>query len=144
VGDAVSMDDEHDFHDLIGVERKDWREGFVCLELDIQRRHLNRAGILHGGVLLALLDEAGGAAGVWCSIKGNRRWAVTVDLNCRFVGQSRDGRITVTGEIVSSGRTLYFAKSEARDSAGRLLAFGSSTHRWRRGSEKVEGMPKDA
>ncbi len=139
----MSMDDEHDFHDLIGVERRDWRDGLVRLELDIQRRHLNRAGILHGGVLLALLDEAGGAAGVWCSVKGNRRWSVTVDLNCRFVGQSHEGRISITGEVVSSGRTLYFAKSEARDSAGRLLAFGSSTHRWRRGSEKVEGVPKD-
>jgi uncharacterized protein (TIGR00369 family) len=137
----MGMDEQQDFHDHLGMQRTEWREGYVEIVLDVKPRHLNRGGIVHGGVLLSLLDEAGGAAGNWCSVKGNRRWAVTVDLNCHFVGRSSEGRVTVIGEVVSAGRTLYFAKSEARDSSGRLLAFGSSTHRWRRGSEKVEGLP---
>ena len=135
------MNDRPDFHDTLGMRRTEWREGFVQFVVELEPRHLNRAGIVHGGVLLSLLDEAGGACGNWCSVKANRRWAVTVDLNCRFVGQASGGQITITGEVVTAGRSLYFAKSEARDSTGRLLAFGSSTHKWRRGSERPEGVP---
>jgi len=40
----------------------------------------------------------------------------------------------VTGKVVGQGRSLYFVQSEVRDAHGALIAFGTSTHRWRRGS----------
>ena len=50
--------------------------------------------------------------------------------------------MSATGEVVSQGRSLYFTRTEVTDPAGRVLAYGSSTHKWRRGSESVEGMPQ--
>jgi hypothetical protein len=35
-------------------------------------------------------------------------------------------------------RTAVFGES------GRMVAFGASTHRWRKGSKRVEGVPPDA
>ncbi len=89
-----------------------------------------------------MLDEAGALCGVWCSVPGNRRWSVTVDLDCRFTGQAKDGRIFATGELVSRGRSLYFARTEIIDAHGRVLAYGASSHKWRRGSEVLEGVPR--
>ncbi len=51
------------------------------------------------------------------------------------------GRVIATGTLVSHGRSLYFARSEVLDEAGRVLAFGTSTHKWRRASENIEGSP---
>jgi uncharacterized protein (TIGR00369 family) len=119
----------------------EWRDGFARVALALQPKHLNRSGILHGGVLLTMLDEVGALAGCWCSVKGNRRSSVTVDLDCRFVGQAKAGQIIGTGEIVSHGRSIYFARSEIVDAEGRVLAYGASTYKWRRGSETVEGTP---
>ena len=131
-----------DFHDELGIELVEWREGFARIALALQPRHLNRSGILHGGVLLTMLDEAGALCGVWCSVSGNRRSSVTVDLDCRFVGQAKAGRVFGTGELVSHGRSLYFTRTEVTDVSGRVLAYGASSHKWRRGSETLEGSPK--
>jgi uncharacterized protein (TIGR00369 family) len=137
------MSETHeDFSTQTGVVRLEWREGLARIALDLQPRHLNRGGVLHGGVLMTLLDEAGALCGLWCSVAGNRRRSVTVDLNCQFTAQSRTGRVIATGTLVSYGRSLYFTRSEVVDESGRVLAFGTSTHKWRRGSETLEGMPQ--
>ena len=135
------MSDPENFHTLLGIERLEWREGFVRAALDILPMHLNWNGILHGGTLMTMLDEAGAMCGLWCSVAGNRRSSVTVDLDCRFVGQAKTGRIFATGALVSHGRSLYFTRVEVTDADGRVLAYGASSHKWRRGSETVEGSP---
>ncbi len=130
-----------DFGVSNGLTRIEWSEGLARIALDIEPRHLNRNGVLHGGVLMTLLDEAGALSGVWCSVPGNRRSSVTVDLNCHFTAPSRSGRVIATGRLVSHGRSLYFARAEVVDPNGQILAFSASTHKWRRGSEAVEGSP---
>ncbi len=135
------MSEQQDFGTSTGLKHLEWREGYVRIALDLEPRHLNRNGVLHGGVLMTLLDEAGALSGVWCSVPGNRRSSVTVDLACHFTNQSRSGRIIATGTLVSHGRSIYFARAEVLDEAGHVLAYGSSTHKWRRGSEAVEGIP---
>ena len=129
------------FHTLLGFERLEWRDGFVRIALDVLPKHLNWNGILHGGTLMTMLDEAGALCGLWCSVTGHRRWSVTVDLDCRFVGQAKAGRVFGTGELVSHGRSLYFTRVQVADADGRVLAYGASSHKWRRGSEGVEGAP---
>jgi uncharacterized protein (TIGR00369 family) len=138
----MAMAQRDDFHGQIGIEIMEWRDGFVRVALDLLPKHLNRAGILHGGVLLTMLDEAGALCGLWCSVQGHRRFSVTVDLDCRFVAQATAGRVIGTGDLVSHGRSLYFARAEIVDPAGQVLAYGSSTYKWRRGSEVVEGLPQ--
>ena len=131
------------FHDLLGMKLEEWREGYARLVCEIRPHHANRSGIVHGGVVLAMLDQAAAFAGLWCSVPGHVRKAVTVDLDCRFTGQVTEGRLIAEGRVASAGRSIFFARTEAFDAAGKMVAFGSSTHRWRKGSEKVEGMPPD-
>ena len=124
-----------DFHGQVGVELLEWREGFARIALDVQPKHLNRSGILHGGVLLTMLDEVGALCGIYSAERSGRRSSVTVDLDCRFVGQARGGRIFGTGELVSHGRSLYFTRTQVADADGRVLAYGASSHKWRRPEE---------
>ena len=135
------MTQRDDFHAQLGIELLEWRDGFARIALDVAPKHLNRSNILHGGVLLAMLDEVGALCGLWSGVPGQHRSSVTVDLDCRFVGQSRDGRIFATGEVVSHGRSLYFTRSQVVDGAGRILAYGASSHKWRKGSGPVDGEP---
>ena len=141
VGHPCAMTDRDDFHGQLGIELLEWRDGFARIALDILPKHLNRSHILHGGVLLTMLDEVGALCGVFCAVKGNHRSSVTVDLDCRFVGQSRSGRVFGTGELVSHGRSLYFTRTQVADAGGKVLAYGASSHKWRRGSETPEGAP---
>jgi uncharacterized protein (TIGR00369 family) len=133
------MDDLRGFashlSDLLGFTMLEWREGFARVRCAIHAHHLNRGGIVHGGVLMSLLDEAGAAAGVFAAARAERRHSVTVSLNCQFTGRAETGVMIATGEVVRAGRNLYFSRSDVRSETDELLAFGASTHRWRRSAE---------
>lgn len=132
------------FHGLLGIEMQHWEEGLARLVCTPGPQHANRSGIVHGGVMLSLIDQAAAYAGLWCSVPGNIRRAVTLDLDCRFTGQVAQGRLVAEGRVVTRGRNIFFCRTEVFDAAGTLVAFGASTHRWRAGSETAEGQPPGA
>ena len=133
------------FHDLLGLRLVEWRDGFARLVCETGPQHLNRSGIVHGGVLLAMIDQAASYAGLWCSVPGHVRRAVTLDIDSRFTGQVEAGqRLAAEARIVSRGRNIYFCRTEVFGPDGALVAFGASTHRYRRGSERTEGVPADS
>ncbi|HEY4250370.1 MAG TPA: PaaI family thioesterase [Roseomonas sp.] len=129
------------FHDLLGLGLAEWRPGFARMVCTIGPQHMNRSGILHGGVILALIDQSAAFSGLFCTVPGNVRRAVTVDLDCRFTGQVASGTIAAEGRVVSAGRSIFFCRTEVFDAEGRMVAFGASTHRYRKGSEVPEGVP---
>lgn len=129
------------FHDLLGLELAEWRAGFARMTCKLGPQHMNRSGIAHGGVILALIDQSAAFSGLHCTVPGNVRRAVTVDLDCRFTGQVSAGIVSAEGRVVSAGRSIFFCRTEVFDAEGRMIAFGASTHRYRRGSEVPEGVP---
>jgi uncharacterized protein (TIGR00369 family) len=132
------------FHDHLGIGVAEWRDGYCRLVCDTVGHHANRSGIVHGGVLLSLMDQAAAFAGLYCPHPGRVRRAVTLDLDCRFTGQAALGRrLSAEGRVVTAGRNVFFARTEIRDEAGTLVAYGSSTHRYREGSGDPAGVPEN-
>jgi uncharacterized protein (TIGR00369 family) len=118
------------FHDLLGFVMTEWSAGHCVIVCEADERHMNRNGFVHGGVLMALLDEAGAAAGVFVS-PGVARRSVTVDLNASFIGRAGAGRLMARGTMIGGGKQIFFCRSEVHDAAGKLVAAGTSTHRYR-------------
>ncbi len=131
------------YHAHLGVHLAEWRDGYARLVCDTEGHHANRSGIVHGGVLLSMIDQAGAFAGLFCPIPGRVRRAVTLDLDCRFTGQGAiGGRLSAEGQVMTAGRNVFFARTEVRDAAGTLIAYGASTHRYREGSADPAGVPE--
>ena len=131
------------FGAYLGLSVREWHDGAATIAYELADDHRNRSLIMHGGIVLMLLDEVGGLCGAWPSEPGGpRRRSVTVNLQTSFTGQVKSGRVLATGRIVSHGRSLFFCQSEVRDEAGNLVAFASSTHRWR--SVPAAGQPTSA
>jgi uncharacterized protein (TIGR00369 family) len=130
------------YHAHLGVALAEWRDGYARLVCDTAGHHANRSGIVHGGVVLSMIDQAGAFAGLFCTLPGRVRRAVTLDLDCRFTGQAAIGaRLSAEGRVVTAGRNVFFARTEVRDEVGTLIAFGASTHRYREGSGDPAGVP---
>jgi len=128
------------FQILLGYELVAWRAGHAELLLEIRPGHLNRAGVVHGGVYTTLLDTVMGFAGTFTPHAGRMRLAVTLQLSTCFAGQISEGVLRAVGWVVGGGRRIFFARGEVFDGAGRLLAFGEGTFRLRSGSESEEGV----
>jgi uncharacterized protein (TIGR00369 family) len=133
------------YHAHLGIAVAEWRDGYAKLVCDTAAPHANRSGIVHGGVILSMIDQAAAFAGLFCPFPGRVRRAVTLDLDCRFTGQAPIGtRLTAEGRVMTAGRNVFFARTEVFDAAGNLVAFGASTHRYRSGSGDPKGVPEGA
>jgi len=132
------------YADLLGYRLVAWEPDRAEVELLLEERHLNRSGLMHGGVLTSLIDAACGYAGTHCSVPGNIRGALTLQLSTQFVSAGRRGRrLTARGRKTGGGRSVFFAAAEVRDDEGRLVGRGEGVFRYRRGSESSEGLPAD-
>lgn len=121
------------FVDAMDFGTLEWTEDVVKRYIDIEPFHLNNSGVVHGGVILSLMDSASGRCGQYAPPGTPKVSSMTVTLNTSFVGQTRGGRLVATARKVSSGRSLYFTAVEVHNDAGELVATASGVHRWRAG-----------
>lgn len=129
------------YHTHLGVQVAEWRDGYARLVCNTVAHHANRSGIVHGGLLLSLIDQAAAFAGLFCPFPGRVRRAVTLDLDCRFTGQAKIGeRLTAEGRVVTAGRNVFFCRTEVFNVAGQMVAYSGSTHRYRAGSGDLNGV----
>jgi uncharacterized protein (TIGR00369 family) len=131
VASPIEQETFRGFNALLGFRMAEWRADYVRLEVTIEERHLNRSGIVHGGVLSTLLDAACGYAGIYPTEPGGApRRAVTLTLTTSYVGQSRTGVLSCIAVRRGGGRAVFIASAEVRDAAGALLAIGEGTYRY--------------
>ncbi|MBD3639637.1 MAG: PaaI family thioesterase [Marinobacter sp.] len=129
------------FHNLLGYRQVSWEENEAVIELELEPRHLNLGGVIHGGVLTSLLDIVLAQAGTYCPYPGRMRKAITLSLTTTFTGQCSEGVIRVTGRKRAGGTRIFNSTGEVHDDKGNLLAIGEGTFRIRSGSDKPEGVP---
>ena len=130
------------FQGLLGYRLALWEPDRAVIEYEVDAGHLNRSGVLHGGVLVTLLDTAAGYAGCHCAVPGRIRRTLTLSLTTNFVAPVRQGRLRVDGRRTGGGRRIFFAAAEARDDSGRLLAGAVGTFRYIGESGDAAGMPR--
>ena len=86
------------FNGLIGHEVVAWRPGFVEMSLKVRPELCNANGLLHGGVLMTLLDSASGFACTFNETATARRLSVTLAFTTQFIKAARGGDVlTILG-----------------------------------------------
>ena len=107
-------------------------EGVCVMSLSLEEKHMNPNGVVHGGVLTTLLDEATGHAIV--TIRGLEVMAeaphVTLDMSVSFLSGARVGdELVCEGRILRLGRSVAFAEAEVRRrGSDDLVAKGTFTY----------------
>jgi len=129
------------FQELLGYRLVRWEEGLAEMELHIERRHLNRAGVVHGGVLTTMLDTSMGFSATFCPFPGRVRRVVTLSLSTSFLGQARHGTLVATGRLRGGGRKIVSCTGEVRlRETGAVLAAAEGMFKYRTGSEHPDGV----
>jgi uncharacterized protein (TIGR00369 family) len=126
----------------MGAELTYWDAERVVIEMPVADLHLNGIGVVHGGVIGALIDTAGARAGIFCTVEGNRRSAMTVSLNVNLVGNVSEGVLITEARLRKAGKTIYVSSCDVHDGDGNLLATGEVVCRYARGSHLPEGVPE--
>ena len=83
-------------------------DGAVILAVRLARPHTNSRGMVHGGLIAALADNA---MGLSCGVKLGGSRLVTVGLSIDFVGTAQVGQwLAIETDVVKTGKTLCFAQ----------------------------------
>ena len=103
---------DNPFLDLVGPIYSNAEEGRIEIGLVTDDRHKNPGGVVHGGLLMTLMDNLMGAT-VFEVIKP--RYAATVSLNCDFLSVTNPGEwISGTGQVTRHTRSMVFVRGELR------------------------------
>ncbi|KAE9632756.1 hotdog fold thioesterase [Parasedimentitalea maritima] len=108
---------------LVGYRTQmDTRAGSCEVTLDLQPQHLNRIGVLHGGIVATLLDVVCGNTASAFFDRESHPNLVTVSLNISYVAAARSGPVIATAKATGGGRSIAYVNGELRDEEGALLA----------------------
>jgi uncharacterized protein (TIGR00369 family) len=89
--------------------------------------HYNPHGVLHGGVVMALLDSAMGHA-VAALIAPDGAFNAAAQMSVNFLEPIRTGTVVAHAKVRKRGKRLAVVEAEAVDDAGRVVAIATATH----------------
>ena len=118
------------FLTLMGARTIEKREDLFRISLLLEERHTNPNGVMHGGVMTSLMDEAVGGVIAYARGLDVMRAAPhsTVDMNVSFVSAARAGdELIVEARPIKVGRSVAFAEAEARRGDGTIVGKGRFT-----------------
>ncbi len=101
-------------------------DGRARCRLTLTGDHTNRHGALHGGITVALLDNAMGATASLTVDASGRAPFLTVSMSTQFLAPARAGdALMATGRVTGGGRSLLFIDGVLERSDGVTIATAS-------------------
>ena len=117
---------ESPFADLLDMRVSDPEDGTSTVVMPISPKHLQQAGRVQGGIVVALADYA-----MFRAIKPllkPEESTTTIELKINFLAAAEKGYLTGTAKIISHSRRLMVGEMEVRDEDSKLIAQGLGTY----------------
>ncbi len=113
------------FFKLLNMKIIDLKYGESFLEVDLERKHLQAYGNVHGGVYSSLIDATGWWA-AFTQVEGNNN-AFTIEMKLNYVASAKSGKFLAHGRCIKLGKTIGLAEATITDESGKILAHGTVT-----------------
>jgi uncharacterized protein (TIGR00369 family) len=113
--------------EVLGFDIAEAESGRVVFTYTPVFGHYNPLGTVHGGVAATLLDSVMGCC-IHTTLKAGIGYT-TVEIKVNYVRAMTDktGPVRVEGKVISAGSRIATSEGKLYDSAGKLLAHGTTT-----------------
>lgn len=105
----------------LGIRTDEYTPERVVLSPEWAPELCTADGILHGGVLMALADSAGGAC-AFLNLPHGASGTSTIESKTNFLGAVRQGRVSAAATPLHRGGTTIVVETSVHDAAGKLMA----------------------
>jgi uncharacterized protein (TIGR00369 family) len=108
---------------LVGAHDPEAADGTATLTVEVDDRHLNHAGTVHGGMLATLVDTTMGAA-IRSAV--DDEVPATSQLSITYLRPGKPGRLEVTATVRKRGQNLTVCEADVEQD-GRSLVHALAT-----------------
>jgi uncharacterized protein (TIGR00369 family) len=110
---------------LLGLVLVAIEPGRALFSVEVDERHHNPMGTLHGGIYCDLADAAMGWA--YAATLGEGESFTTIELKINFLRAVRKAKLTAKAYVVKGGATVGYVECDVTDDQGRLVVKAAST-----------------
>ncbi|MCX8172163.1 MAG: PaaI family thioesterase [Archaeoglobaceae archaeon] len=98
----------------------------ILVEIDVEEKHLQALGIVHGGAIASILDSAIGL-NINKEIIGKGKIAITSQLNVHYLRPVSHGKIRARARPLFIGSKVAVGYGELKNENGETIAVATST-----------------
>jgi acyl-CoA thioesterase len=130
-GPAGNLPGSIPFIESLGAHLQEMADGRAVATMTPRPEHMNSWAVVHGGVLMTLLDFVMAMAGrsARVDLVGESGGNLTVEMKTTFIRPAR-GRLTVKAQCLHAGRSLSFCEGEILDADELVVARASGTFKF--------------
>lgn len=121
---VIDLINQGPYFRLLSMEVCELGLGYSKVVVDLEQKHLNPFGGIHGGVYSSLIDTAAYWA-VYCDIE-EKAGLISLDVKVDNLAPAKEGRLVVKGKRLKAGRSICLAEAAIMDNQGKCLAHGTS------------------
>jgi uncharacterized protein (TIGR00369 family) len=120
IANLVEQGNKCPYYQLIEMKIEEVRKDYARLSIEIERKHTQFFGTVHGGVTASLADSAAAWAIYGSGNLGGS--PVTVEMKINFLKPIRKGTLIAEARNLHKGSRIFVSDVEVKDSEGVLVA----------------------
>jgi len=113
------------YFSLLSMKIKDLEWGTSVLEVELEEKHLQPFGYVHGGAIASVMDAATFWA-VFPQVKDGMG-LTTIEIKVNFLAPVQKGKLVAKGRCIKIGKTLALGDATIHNAEGNLLGHGTAT-----------------
>lgn len=122
----ISVINSSPYFQLLSMKVCEVGIGYCFLEIDLEKKHLQPFGIVHGGVFASVIESVTSWA-IFYGVEDENDGLTTIDLKLNYLSPAVSGKAVAEGRQIKLGNTLGYAEGQVKDENGKLIAHGTST-----------------
>ena len=124
IKELINLINRSPYFELLSMEVCELGVGYSVVKLNLDKKHMNPFGIVHGGVYSSVIDTAAYWA-VYCELDEDVGYT-SIDVTVNNLSMINAGEIIVEGKSLKVGRSICLAEASVKDANRKLLAHGTS------------------
>lgn len=110
----------------LGIEFVEIGPDFIKATMPVDKRTIQPAGLLHGGISVVLAESLGSIASVYCT-EDPTLMPVGIEINANHLKSARDGIVTGTVRPIHIGRTMHVWETRITNEKNQLCCVSRLT-----------------
>lgn len=112
--------------DALGIEVTNWDPDQLTVSIEVDHRHMQHVGYVHGGIYVLMAESAASIAA--CLRVDVQKYDVFgMEINANHIHASQSGVIHAQAKLLHHGRTSMVYHIDVRDGENRLLCVSRCT-----------------